>query len=105
MNTTALPTNDPAREEKARKLKAIFSKLQMGVELTLCHYRDYGTAQMKNVFSNFLFNHSIKKAEDLFGKFHGIPAIICGAGPSLTRHIETLKNISDRALIFGGGSA
>ena len=41
----------------------------------------------------------------LFGAFKGVPAIICGAGPSLNKQIPLLKELKDRALIFAGGSA
>jgi hypothetical protein len=40
----------------------------------------------------------------LDGAFQGIPAIVCGAGPSLASDLETLKTLRDRALIFAGGS-
>ncbi len=43
-------------------------------------------------------------AEGLRGKFKNIPAIICGAGPSLEHSFSLLKNSSDRALIIAGGS-
>lgn len=39
------------------------------------------------------------------GQFTNIPAIICGAGPSLADAIDHLKTLSDRALILAGGSA
>lgn len=37
--------------------------------------------------------------------FQNIPAVICGAGPSLAQSIDTLRQIDNRALIFAGGSA
>ena len=40
----------------------------------------------------------------LKGKFHGVPAIICGAGPSLQNSYPLLKDLEDRALIIAGGS-
>jgi hypothetical protein len=40
----------------------------------------------------------------LKGKFRGIPAIICGAGPSLQHSYPRLKELEDRALIIAGGS-
>jgi hypothetical protein len=43
-------------------------------------------------------------ASGLKGKFCGIPAVICGAGPSLQEHYSLLKNLEDRALIIAGGS-
>lgn len=39
------------------------------------------------------------------GQFVNVPAIICGAGPSLLDAIDHLKNLSDRALLLAGGSA
>ncbi|MDR2539569.1 MAG: DUF115 domain-containing protein [Chlamydiales bacterium] len=39
------------------------------------------------------------------GQFVNVPAIICGAGPSLLDAIGSLKSLSDRALILAGGSA
>jgi hypothetical protein len=42
---------------------------------------------------------------DLFrGRFQNVPAIICGAGPSLEDEIEELKKLENRALILAGGS-
>ncbi|MBS0622024.1 MAG: motility associated factor glycosyltransferase family protein [Verrucomicrobia bacterium] len=41
----------------------------------------------------------------LFGKFEKVPALICGAGPSLDKQIEQLRALKGRALIFAGGSA
>jgi hypothetical protein len=41
----------------------------------------------------------------LFGRFRGIPAIICGAGPSLEKNVDLLRGLRDRALIFAPGSA
>jgi hypothetical protein len=34
-----------------------------------------------------------------------VPAIICGAGPSLEKNLPLLKTLTDRALIFAGGSS
>ncbi len=43
-------------------------------------------------------------ANNLKNKFKGIPAIICGAGPSLGLTFPLLKQMEDRALIIAGGS-
>ena len=60
-------------------------------------------------FHNFYINlaelpHS-HHGNALFGKFKGVPAIICGAGPSLAKNLDVLKTLDDRALIFAGGSS
>lgn len=60
-------------------------------------------------FKNFISN--IDKLENSFlankfkGKFKNIPAIVCGAGPSLEKSKEELKRAENRALIIAGGSA
>lgn len=41
----------------------------------------------------------------LFGKFAGVPAIICGSGPSLEKHLPLLKELGNKALLFAPGSA
>lgn len=60
-------------------------------------------------FTNFYANLP-KFAESgcgdwLFSRFAGLPIIICGSGPSLQSQLPLLKNLSDRALIIGAGSA
>lgn len=41
----------------------------------------------------------------LAGAFRGMPAVICAAGPSLDRQIETLRRYRDRVLIVAIGQA
>ena len=59
-------------------------------------------------FQNFVRNLSRLPgsfyANKLQGKFRGIPAVVCGAGPSLAQAIPTLKKLENRALIIAGGS-
>lgn len=43
-------------------------------------------------------------AGGLKGKFQNIPAVICGAGPSLSDSLPYLKELEDKALIIAGGS-
>lgn len=62
----------------------------------------YSHKIVENVISNFLL---MDNCFDARGKFEGVPAIICGAGPSLKQAIPALKNCGDKALIFAGGSA
>lgn len=66
------------------------------------------------LFSHRLLPHLLRNialwptsflATSLRGQFKNIPAIICGAGPSLQSTIEVLKTLEDKALILAGGSA
>ena len=65
----------------------------------------YHFALSKNVLSNFSQIGKAFYANRLKGAFQGIPAVICGAGPSLKGELSVLRRLEERALIFAGGSA
>lgn len=71
----------------------------------LNEYLQYGVAFFKNYYHNMLNLPGAYLGNGLFGKFKNIPAIICGAGPSLEKNISTLKSLQNNALIFAGSSA
>ena len=85
--------------------KAPIGEAVLGAELTLALYQDFGVSLLTNVFKNLSLDQTVKKGASLEGKFKGIPAVICGAGPSLQESLPELEAIQDRALIIGGGSA
>lgn len=68
-------------------------------------YITYGETFFQNFFRNMFALPSAYLAEKMFGKFKGMPAIICGAGPSLEKDLADLETLTDRALIFAGGSS
>jgi hypothetical protein len=39
------------------------------------------------------------------GKFEGVPAILCGAGPSLKKSLQAIRECENKALVMAGGSA
>ncbi len=63
----------------------------------------------RDLYRNFLSNlDQIGKSilgNGLFGKFAQVPAIVCGAGPSIDLQLSQLRSLRDKALIFAGGSA
>ena len=68
----------------------------------------HGVVYFRNCFLNYLDLANSFLGNKLFGKFtalKGVPAIICGAGPSLDKNIEMISQLSNRALIFAGGTA
>lgn len=71
----------------------------------LDEYLKYGVAFFRNFYPNMLSLPGSYQGSGLFGQFTGIPAIICGAGPSISRHTDLLKQLDNRALLFAGGSA
>ncbi len=71
----------------------------------LDEYLKYGMGFYKNFYPNMLYLPGSYYGNHLFGKFHKVPAIICGAGPSLAKQIPLLGKLMDKAIIFAGGSA
>lgn len=71
----------------------------------LDEYLKYGAAFYKNFYPNMRSLEGAYLGNGLFGKFKKIPAIICGAGPSLGKQLPQLSAFKDKALIFAGGSA
>lgn len=68
-------------------------------------YMRYGANFYINYYQNILCLDKSYLGNQFFGKFHKVPAIICGAGPSLAKNIHLLKNLLDKAVVFAGGSA
>lgn len=87
---------------RSLKLK-LFRKttLTQAIWLDRCHGHQIFFNFVRNaphVELSFYFNQ-LQKA------FANVPAIICGAGPSLTKAFAALKTLENRALIFACGSA
>jgi hypothetical protein len=59
----------------------------------------------RNIFTNFQRLPGSFYVNQTKGAFAGIPAVICGAGPSLSSITEELKTVQEKALIIGCGSA
>lgn len=74
------------------------------VNRNLMEHFNHGVAFYRNYFLNILSLPVNKFGNYLFDKFKGIPAIICGAGPSMSDNGAQLAELADRALIFAGGS-
>lgn len=68
-------------------------------------YEKCGKQFFENFYPNLALLPSSYMAKQLFNKFAGIPAIICGAGPSLSKNLSLLETLRNRALIFAGGTA
>lgn len=96
----------------AKEKKEIFKELnhKLVFEATLHEtmveeYLDYGIPFFQNFYPNMLLMAGTYLGNKMTDKFRGVPAIICGAGPSLNNHLSLLGEVGDRALIFAGGSA
>lgn len=81
----------------------LFRKTTLSEGLLLDRFYSYipfanTVANFKRLPSSFMVN----KWKDAF---KGVPAILCGAGPSLKNVIPQLKTLQNKALIIAGGSA
>lgn len=102
---TALPHYAEHHQEAFSRLKsqyAFFLNLREGIAI---EYSDHGRAFFSNFFRNMFELPEAYLGNKLFDKFKGIPAIICGAGPSLEKNLKVLEILGDRAIIFAGGTA
>lgn len=68
-------------------------------------YLRYGGAFFINFYQNILQLPGAYCGNSFFKQYAQVPAVICGAGPSLEKNVKALKGLQDRALIFAGGSA
>lgn len=78
---------------------------QTTVEYALFHESRYYNHFIDNLIPNFQRMESSFDGNGLKDIFKGIPAVVCGAGPSLANDIETLRSLQESALILAGGSA
>src|SRR6185503_9490810 len=96
------------QEKKPRSFEELSFIIQFfrGIqESSTAEYLSAGKVFFKNFYHNILELDNAENGSALSGKFQGVPAIICGAGPSLGKNIELLKTLKDKALIFAGGTA
>jgi hypothetical protein len=67
--------------------------------------RRYHHLPLQNLLQNLRHLPTAFYVNAMKDAFQDVPAIICGAGPSLQHSIEELRQMENRALIFAGGSA
>lgn len=94
------------QKRKKRRFQQMRLKLlrQSAVAHAILTEALYAHKMLINLLRNIKRWHGSFFAGGLKGKFRGVPAIICGAGPSLQSSIPLLKQLEDRALIIAGGS-
>lgn len=96
-----------AKADEISRLPILTRLFQHFFDEWLLYYHDY-TVKQKEVLNSYYLNLlellNAKFGQAMGETFKNVPAIICGAGPSLTKQLESLKQIGNRALIFGSGS-
>lgn len=93
------------KEDDFLDLKKQIDIFFYAVDLIVGDFSDFKTLNLQNILTNLLHIDKIIKIQNFKDKFKDVPAIICGAGPSLEKNISLLKNFQNRALIFAGGTA
>jgi len=87
------------------KIKEEKEYFQRGIEATFSWYSDLAVNDLFNFYRNLQKKEKKYSFVSLQNKAKDIPAIICGAGPSLDVAEKKLKTLHDKALIFAGGTA
>jgi hypothetical protein len=105
LEVSALDVYSRTRSDTYTQIKSFLMHESVVKNQQLAEYMRQGRTFFKNFYSNLSQLHKSYHGNQLFQKFKGVPAIICGAGPSLDKNFECLKGLKDKALIFGGGSS
>jgi len=91
---------------KEKKLADLVSgkwqKIKTGVHLSASAFADFQLPDLASVMKNIHEEIECSYLADLKGCLNKVPAIICGAGPSLD---QSFFKVEEKALIFSGGSA
>lgn len=101
----ALRSYEKHKEERFVELRSRLMHDSVFADSVAAEYMRYGKSFFRNFYRNMLHLDQSHHGNGLFGKFSGVPAIICGAGPSLDKNWDVLKTLENHALIFAGGSS
>lgn len=101
----ATPAYEMRRAELYEKLRYAITYGMIKKNSLVTEYLQFGVPFFRNFYLNLLLWPESLWGNKLFGKFQGVPAIICGAGPSLNKQLPQLKELNDKAVIFAGGSS
>jgi uncharacterized Rossmann fold enzyme len=75
------------------------------IELVASDYREFGFDVLSNIYSNLKLLNRVIFPDELKKYFPNKPVMVCGAGPSLCRHLDDLRSLYNNILILGCGSA
>lgn len=104
------PTISPLYEQiHAGFSQELYTQLRINLMSTADYFNEFFKWSLEEDFLNFYHNlmhvDQASFAQDFWKNFEGLPAIICGAGPSLNQDLPLLKELENKALIFAAGSA
>jgi hypothetical protein len=96
---------EPHSKQAAQDFFITLEHYHRGVDLLASDSEDMGVKVLKNVMKNLSALPKARLGSSLEGKCAEIPAIVCGAGPTLNHAAPLLAKMKDRALIIAGGSS
>jgi len=102
---TCLKLYEEVNHEGFSSFHHLISHEAMQKKDTVGEYLNYGIPFFRNFYPNLRMLPDASWGNGLFNQFQGIPAIICGAGPSLDKNIELLGTLKGKALLLAGSSA
>lgn len=102
---TCIPGYQKMKSKKFDELKHSISFTNAYHNSMVDEYVNFGGPFFFNYYQNLLQLPLACEGNKFFGKFKNVPAIICGAGPSLEKQMEQIRGLTEKALIFGCGSA
>lgn len=102
---TALSGYRTGRAELFSALGSQLSFAQFNSETIFREYERLSAGFFANLYLNSCAIPAASLGHKLFGLFPNVPAIICGAGPSLEKNGRHLAALHQRALLFAGGSS
>lgn len=105
VKVAVLPCYQQHKEDRFRDLQMRLMHKTVYISYGSEEFLTYGCKFYRNYYRNLQFLPGSIRASGLYSKFEGMPAIICGAGPSLNKNFDVLRQLDRRALIFAGGSA
>lgn len=59
---------------------------------------------LSNFYHNLAYLADNYYIQNLYDKFSQIPFLLCGAGPSLTKHLDLIKTLENKAIILGSAT-
>ena len=95
----AMSPNITNRENKKKQILEILESMR----LVLAELKDFDITSLRNIYYNYLSDSEHGNYIDMKDSFRGIPAIICGAGNSLSKSCRSIPNNFSKSLIIAGG--
>jgi hypothetical protein len=92
----------PAWYEQVSNAMVAYNNYHVETQNTLA---TSGLSFLKNRFRNLMAMSRAVPMENIAGKLSGVPAILVAAGPSLSKNIDRLKGLENRALLIAVDSA